>query len=99
LTDVVTPRFRAPNGANCGWQCLFYEVTATVRGRFFSATQGGFGLEQSNNLLVIEKVLSVSSKRDDVPAGGEFQCTSDRWQFTEDERKALSKIPACSLGE
>jgi hypothetical protein len=99
VNDVGATRFRKPDGANCGWECLLYEVTATVRGRFFSATQGGFGLEQSNNLLVIEKVLSVSSKRNDVPAGGEFKCTSDRWQFTDDERKALSAIPGCSLRE
>jgi hypothetical protein len=97
VNDVGATRFRQPNGANCGWECLFYEVTATVRGRFFSATQGGFGLESSNNLLVIEKVLSVSSKRNNVPAGGEFQCTSDRWLLTDDERKALSAIPGCSL--
>jgi hypothetical protein len=49
------------------------------------------------HLLVVEQVLNLSSKRTTVPAGGEFQCTSDRWQFTPEELKALSAIPACSL--
>jgi hypothetical protein len=98
VNDVGATRFRKPNGDDCGSECLFYEVTATVRGRFFSATKGGgFGMEECCHLLVIEKVISVSSRRDLVPAGGEFHCTSDRWQPTADELKALSAIPGCSL--
>ena len=99
VNDVGATRFQKPNGDGCGSECLFYEVTATLKGRFFSGTKGGFGMEECCHLLVIEKVVSVSSKRTEVPAGGEFQCTSDRWQPTAEELKALSAIPACSLGE
>ena len=97
VNDVGATRFRKPNGEGCGSECLFYEVTATVRGRFFSAAGGGFGMEQCCHLLVIEKVLRVSSRRTSVPAGGEFQCTSDRWQPTEQEMKVLATIPGCVL--
>ncbi len=97
INDVGATRFRKPNGDNCGSECLFYDVTATVRARFFSAAQGGFGIEECCHLLVIEKVIQVSSQRNRVPAGGEFQCTSDRWEFNANELNALSKIPACSL--
>jgi hypothetical protein len=98
VNDVGATRFRKPNGEGCGSECLFYEVTPTVRGRFFSATKGaGFGVEECCHLLVIEKIIRVSSRRNMVPAGGEFQCTSDRWLLTSDERKALSTIPGCSL--
>jgi hypothetical protein len=97
VNDVRATRFRKPNGDGCGSECLFYEVSATLRGRFFSGTKGGFGMEQCCHLLVIEKVVSVSSKRTGVPAGGEFQCTSDRWQPTAEELKALSAILGCSL--
>ena len=97
VSDVGATRFRKPDGDNCGWECLFYEVTATLRGRFFSGTKGGFGLEDCCHLLVIEKVIQVSSKRNQVPAGGEFECSSDRWQFSAEELKELSAIPGCSL--
>jgi hypothetical protein len=97
VNDIGAIRFRKPNGDGCGSDCLFYQVTATVRGRFFSGTKGGFGMNWCCHLLVVEQVLNLSSKRTTVPAGGEFQCTSDRWQLTPEELKALSAIPACSL--
>jgi hypothetical protein len=97
VNDVGATRFRKPNGDGCGSECLFYEVSATLRGRFFSGTQGGFGMEGCCHLLVIEKVIRVSSRRTGVPAGGEYQCTSDRWQPTAEELKELSAIPGCSL--
>jgi len=97
VNDVAATRFRKPNGDGCGSECLFYQVTATVRGRFFSGAKGGFGMNECCHLFVVEKVLSVSSKRTRIPAGGEFQCTSDRWQPAPEELKALSAIPACSL--
>jgi hypothetical protein len=99
VNDVGATRFRKPNGEGCGSECLFYEVKATLRGMFFSGVKGGFGMEQCCHLLVIEKVLALSSKRTSVPAGGTYQCTSDRWQPTSEELKALSEIPGCSLGE
>lgn len=95
VNDVGAMRFRKPDGEGCGSECLFYDVTATLRGRFFS---GRFGMEDCCNLLVIEKVVSVSSKRTGVPARGEFQCKSDRWQLTPEELKAFAKIPGCSSG-
>jgi hypothetical protein len=64
---------------------------------FFSQAGGGFGMEQCCHLLVIERVAAVSSKRTSVPAGGEYECTSDRWHPTLEELKALSAIPGCSL--
>jgi hypothetical protein len=97
VNDVGATRFRKPNGDGCGSECLFYNVTATLRGRFFSGAKGGFGMEECCHLLVIEKVLSVSSKRTGVPSGGEFQCSSDRWQPTVEELKALSAVRGCSL--
>ncbi len=97
VNDVGATRFRKPNGDGCGPECLFYKVTATLHGKFFSGTKGGFGMEQCCHLLVIERVVSVSSQRTTVPAGGQFQCTSDRWQPSADELKALSDIPGCSL--
>ena len=97
VNDVGATRFRKPNGDACGSECLFYEVAATLRGRFFSAAKGGFGMEGCCHLLVIERVLRISSKRTSVPAGGEFQCTSDRWQPTAEELKEFSAIPGCSL--
>ena len=54
-------------------------------------------MEQCCHLLVIERVTAMSSKRTSVPAGGEYECTSDRWQPTPEELKALSAIPGCSL--
>jgi hypothetical protein len=54
-------------------------------------------MEECCHLLVIERVLRVSSKRTGVPAGGEFQYTSDRWQPSAEELKAFSAIPGCSL--
>jgi hypothetical protein len=97
VNDVGATRFRKPNGDGCGSECLFYEVKATLRGMFFSGVKGGFGMEQCCHLLVVEQVTSLSSKRTSVPAGGTYQCASDRWQPTPKELKALSEIPGCSL--
>lgn len=97
VNDVGATRFRKPNGDPCGSECLFYEVSATLTGMFFSGAGGGFGMEQCCHLLVIERVTAMSSKRTSVPAGGEYECTSDRWQPTPEELKALSAIPGCSL--
>jgi hypothetical protein len=97
VNDVGATRFRKPNGDGCGSECLFYDVTATLRGRFFSGAKGGFGMEECCHLLVIERVLRVSSKRTGVPSGGEFQCSSDRWQPSAEELKAFSAIPGYSL--
>jgi hypothetical protein len=99
VNDVGAIRFRMPNGQDCGSECLFYEVTATLRGRFFSGAKGGFGMEQCCHLLVVEQVTKLSSKRTSVPAGGTYQCTSERWQPTDEELKALADIPGCSLRE
>jgi len=97
VNDVGATRLRKPNGDGCGSECLFYDVTATLRGRFFSGAKGGFGMEECCHLLVIERVLRLSSKRTGVPSGGEFQCSSDRWQPSAEELKAFSAIPGCSL--
>ena len=97
VNEVGATRFRKPNGEGCGPECLFYEVKATLRGMFFSGVKRGFGMEQCCHLLLVEKVTSLSSKRTSVPAGGTYQCASDRWQPTRDELKALSGIPGCSL--
>jgi hypothetical protein len=97
VNDVGAIRFRKPNGDGCGSECLFYQVTATVRGRFFSGAKGGFGMNECCHLLVIEKIMNVSSTRTRVPAGGQFQCTSERWQPTPEELKTLSAITGCSL--
>jgi hypothetical protein len=53
-------------------------------------------MEKCCHLLVIEKVVRLSSKRTSVPAGGIYQCTTDHWQPTSDELKSLSAIPGCS---
>lgn len=97
VNDIGATRFRKPNGEGCGPECLFYDVTATVQGRFFSGTRHAFGMNGCCHLLVVERVLNVSSKRTLVPAGGEFECDSDSWQPTPEELKALSAIPSCSL--
>lgn len=97
VNDIGATRFRKPDGAPCGPECQFYEVSATVTGMFFSGARGGFGMEQCCHLLVIEKVAAVSSKRTSVPAGGEYECTLDRWHPTPQELKALSSVPGCSL--
>ena len=97
VNDFRAMRFRMPNGAGCGYQCLFYQVTATVQGRFFSGSKGAFGFNECCHLLVITRVLKVTSRRSTVPAGGEFQCTTDRWVLSDEDRKALAQIPACSL--
>jgi hypothetical protein len=97
VNDFRAMRARMPNGRPCGYECLFYDVTATVKARFFSASKGAFGFENCCHLLVIQRVLDVTSKRTTVPAGGEFQCTTDRWQLSDEDRKSLAKIPACSL--
>lgn len=99
VNDVGAIRFRMPNGQDCGSECLFYEVTATLRGKFFSGIKGGFGMEQCCHLLVVEQVTKLLSKRTSVPAGGTYQCTSERWQPTEPELKALADTPGCSLRE
>lgn len=95
--DIGATRFRKPNGDPCGPECLFYEVSATLTGMFFSGARGGFGMEQCCHLLVIQRITALSSKRTSVPAGGEYECTSDRWQPIPEELKALSAIPGCSL--
>lgn len=97
VNDIGATRFRKPNGEGCGSECLFYDVTATVQGRFFSGARHAFGLNGCCHLLVVQRVLNVASKRTSVPAGGEFECKSDRWQPTPEELKALSAIPSCSL--
>ena len=97
VNDIGATRFRKPGGESCGPECLFYDVTASVQGRFFSGTRRPFGLNGCCHLLVVQKVLDVYSKRSRVPAGGEFECTSDRWQPTPEELTALSAIPSCSL--
>jgi hypothetical protein len=97
VNDVGATRFRKPNGESCGSECLFYDINATLRGVFFSAVKGGFGMEQCCHLLLVEKVTNLSSKRTSVPSGGTYQCTSDRWRPTPEELKALSEIPGCSL--
>lgn len=97
LNDVGAIRFRKPNGDPCGSECLLYEVTATLRGKFFSGTRGGFGMNGCCHLLVIEEATNVSSKRTQVPAGGVFECTSERWDPTPEELRKFSAIPACSL--
>jgi hypothetical protein len=99
VNDIGATRFRKPNGDGCGSECFFYEVKATLRGTFFSGIKGGFGMEECCHLLVVEKVMSLSSKRTGVPAGGTYQCASDRWQPTPEELKSLSQIRACSLRE
>lgn len=99
VNDVGAIRFQKPNGEDCGSECLFYEVTATVRGVFFSGVKGGFGMERCCHLLVVKKVTSLSSKRTTVPAGGTYQCVPERWQPSSEELKALSDLPACSLRE
>jgi len=95
VNDVGAPRFRKPNGQDCGPECLFYQVHATLRGMFFSGVKSGFGMNECCHLLVVEKVTNLLSKRTSVPAGGTYQCTSDRWQPTPGELKTLSEIPGC----
>jgi hypothetical protein len=51
VNDIGATRFRKPNGDGCGSECLFYGVTVTLRGRFFSATKGGFGMEECSRSL------------------------------------------------
>jgi len=97
VSDVGAIRLQKPNGEGCGSECLFYEVTATVRGVFFSGVKGGFGMEQCCHLLVVERVTSLSSKRTAVPAGGTYTCATERWQPSPAELETLSAIPACSL--
>jgi hypothetical protein len=97
VSDVGAIRLQKPNGEGCGSECLFYEVTATVRGVFFSGVKGGFGMEQCCHLLVIERVTTLSSKRTTVPAGGTYTCATERWQPSPAELETLSTIPACSL--
>ena len=97
VNDVSAIRLQKPNGEGGGSECLFYDITATVRGVFFSGRKGGFGMNQCCHLLVIEKVTGLSSKRTTVPAGGTFACVTDRWQPSPAELKSLSTIPACSL--
>jgi hypothetical protein len=97
VNDVAAVRPRKPNGSGCGSECLFYEVTAMLKGRFFARSGTGFGMEECCSLLVIEQVEKLSSKRTTVPAGGQFQCTSDRWHPSPEELKAFSEIPGCSL--
>ena len=99
VSEVGAIRLRKPNGEGCGSECLLYEVAATLRGFFFSGVKGGFGMEQCCHLLVVERVTSLSSKRTTVPAGGTYTCATERWQPSSEELKALSAIPACSLGE
>lgn len=97
LNDVAATRFQKPTGDGCGSECLFYAVTATLEGRFFSGSKGGFGMEECCHLLVVERALNVSSRRTGVPFGGIFRCAEDRWQPTPDELNALSALPECSL--
>jgi hypothetical protein len=48
-----------------------YEVTATLTGVFFAASQdGGFGHLHCCHLFVIQKVDAVEARRTSVPAGG-----------------------------
>lgn len=97
ISDVASTRFRKPDGDGCGPECQFYRVTATVRGVFFSGLKGGFGFNQASHGLVIERVMEISSKRTSVPAGGVYECSIDRWQPREVERKELAKVAGCSL--
>jgi hypothetical protein len=97
LPRLTSIRLQKPNGEGCGSECLFYEVTATVRGVFFSGLKSGFGMEQCCHLLVVERVTSLSSKRTTVPAGGNLYLRNRTLATQSSGIGNASTIPACSL--
>ena len=74
-------RLRQPGGERC-WDrsCHFYDVTATITGRFAAAPAGeeqqlgGYGHLGCCHQLTIEQVSDVSAARTMVPAGGTYRC-------------------------
>ncbi len=87
---VSAKRKRAPNGSDCFQACYFFEVAATITGRFFAGERfdradgkyfyQGYGHLGCCNLLVIQSVKDVEAERTDVPSGLKYACTHNRWK-------------------
>jgi hypothetical protein len=106
LRYLKAERLTMPNGDYCmGTLCHFYNVTATLRGRFFAGEEinlgngrhelGGYGHFGCCHLLAIEQVSSVSATRTQVPAGGEFSCSTETWNPAPAEEERLRTSFEC----
>ena len=64
-----------------------YDITATLTGVFFAApdstpqVERGYGHLSCCHLFAIEKVSDVDAQRNSIPAGGRFDCTTEKRQI------------------
>jgi len=84
--SLLARRLKMPDGQPCGEPCKFFKVTATLTGQFLPASRDprhfvGYGHMGCCHLLVVEAIEQVDAQRSDVPIGGEFRCSTDRWEF------------------
>ena len=100
---LQTERLRRPDGHQCeGDECYFCRpVTATITGLFLArqdngeGTLRGYGHLGCCHLLVIRQVSDVSAERTQVPAGGQFKCSSETWTVGPPTATDLKNLLAC----
>jgi len=83
-------RIGMADGLGCR-ECPLYDVTATMTGMFFAATDndGGYGHLGSCHLFAIEQIADVDARRTAVPAGGRFTCSKESWSTSATEAQSL----------
>ena len=96
----------AKKGSDDEFPGRFYDVTATVIGRFFAGNQDhtrqidmpGYGHMGCCTLLAIQKVVSIDQE---VPRGqpGEWKCSHNDWQAPEDEASIRHQHAAIPLSD
>jgi hypothetical protein len=82
--------------ANCYSDCNLFNVTATLTGLFFAATDNarehiGYGHLGCCHLLAIEKVADVDAERSSIPTGP-IRCSADSKNLTKAEAERLNSI-------
>jgi len=92
--DRLTAIRIGPIGDHPCNDCYLYEVTATLTGVFFAATDdaqqhSGYGHLGCCHLLAIQQVSDVDATRTSIPVGGTFQCTSENRQLSASEAERL----------
>ncbi len=97
LHRLTAQRLRRPDDKECGAECKYYEVTATLTGLFSAATtEAGYGHFGMFHLLAIQQAAAVSSKRRPIPFGGTFACATEVWKPKRRESKRVSDSLTCT---
>ena len=93
-------RLMTPSGVRCYEECSLYRVTATFTGLFMAATADtGYGHMGCCHLLTISRVKDVEAKRTEVPAGGQFTCSTETWGMDRAQAMETQKHRECTSVE